>query len=79
MSADDPVRPHEKESGKETHTLGTQMAEEINLSGFNMIFVDQQPVARRWKLWIGIIDFKYHECLEACTAQYFDISYIADR
>ena len=49
MGADDTLRPREvQESEKKQHTLGKQMADEINLSGVNVIFVAQQPVARRW-------------------------------
>ena len=65
VGTDDPVRPHEEGSGKEKRTLGTQMADEVNLSGFNMIFIDQQPAARRW-VRIGTTSFKYHGCMEAC-------------
>ena len=50
VGADDPVRPRMDQAEQEKHTLGTQIADEINLSGINMIFIDQKPVARRWEM-----------------------------
>ena len=48
VGTNDSVRPRVDQAEKEKHTLGTQIADEINLSGINMIFIDQKPVARRW-------------------------------
>ena len=41
---------HGAEAWSETdqRTLGKQLGDEINLSGFNLMFADRQPTARRW-------------------------------
>ena len=58
VGTEDPVRPRMDQAEKERHTLGTQMADEINLSGINMIFVDRQPAMRRWEMRIETPSFK---------------------
>ena len=67
IGSDDPVRPREEGSEKEKHTLGKHMADEISISGVNVIFVGQQPVVRRWGMRIGATSFNYHDCMAACS------------